>query len=232
MQISNNMLQARQRILENGIQQTNRYRFKFSRMDKFLYPYEIILPGLGFESIDHSIWSVVRKIPFRKSFTDLQVKFIMGKSNYAEWIDFWNYSYIVTPNSLTGDRLANAERNNIVALLNSGVSIYNSDEGSGANNPAIPTTGVVGDLTNMTLALRQQNPVGQAIGGSPEYSNYIQGDYVSISLLDESGNLGVNSSLYFYEAYVTQIQPTQLTSVETGYSTFTVNFKFAKIATI
>ena len=88
MNFAKSMLAARTSILQQGIQQTNRYVFKESNSDPE-YPYSVVLPGYGYDLIDHSIWSIIRKIPFRKTYTELQVTFIVGSDNYSRYINKW-----------------------------------------------------------------------------------------------------------------------------------------------
>jgi len=223
MLISTDMNNARQNILRSGIQQTNRYRFFFSPMNVFLYPYEIILPGLGYESIEHSIWSIIRKIPFRKSFTDLQVKFIIGNDNYSHFINLWD-SLIPKPSNSFG-YMSDADA--ISLLLNSGASptVEGEDTSSAVEDQQ---TVSFSEIQDNFLSTRTPQNIGYARGGAPQYDDYIKSSFVIVSLLKED-KLQINTTLIFEEAYITQIQPTQLTSVETGYSTFTVNFKFASL---
>ena len=95
--IPGTMDQARVNILQQGIQQINRYAILYPKLSNtLLYPYSVVLPGLGYDFIDHSIWSIPRKIPFRKTFTDLEITFITGKKNYRNMINFWS-SMITNP---------------------------------------------------------------------------------------------------------------------------------------
>jgi hypothetical protein len=215
---SRTMTEARTNFLAAGIQQTNRYIFKYSKMDIFLYPYEIILPGLGYESIDHSIWSIVRKIPFRRAFTDLQVKFIMGKTNYKHFIELWN----TTVSKLSTIDISQQSQQ---VLLQNGVSP--SSAGIESTNQA-GVNAAERTLGNSFLSSRIYQSVGNAIGGAPQYTDYIGGSFATVGLINEKSK-DIQTTLKFNEAYITQIQPTQMTSVETGYSTFTVNFKFSSV---
>ena len=99
MKFARSMAKARASILEQGIQQTNRYFFRRSS-GPIEYPYSVVLPGYGYDLMDHSIWSVIRKIPFRKTYTDLQVTFIVGSNNYKSYLNEWQ-SMITSPEPTT-----------------------------------------------------------------------------------------------------------------------------------
>jgi hypothetical protein len=214
MKFTNSMLEARSSILKQGIQQTNRYKFRYPNLyyqykevdDIFQYPYSIVLPGFGFDLIDHSIWSVIRKIPFRKTYSELQVTFILGTSNYKKFIGVWD-SLITTPNITNNGAVSN-------------VWAYSSENGISPDSF---------DISGGLLTSEKYN--GEATipgkGGATNYMDLIHDDNVYIQLLDETGNS--TTILTFHESFVSQIAPVQLTSTETGYSTFQVNFKFAKV---
>jgi hypothetical protein len=237
MLISANMLQARQNALRSGIQQTNRYRMYTSFLDQYVYPFEVILPGLGYETLDHSLWSIARKVPFRKNFSDLQVKFIMGNDNYAMFINLYN-AQIPDASESTVENIA-SEDVALKQLLNTGVSI--NDKGETEPNTGetlLQSFDPILDPADVAIkrilggsGLSSRFNINYTIpGASPRYIDTIYNQYVGIELLSE--NQSRNSILYFEEAFITQIQPTQMTSVETGYSTFTVNFKFARMTAL
>jgi len=208
MNFAKSMLAARASILQQGIQQTNRYVFKESNSDPE-YPYSVVLPGYGYDLIDHSIWSIIRKIPFRKTYTELQVTFIVGSDNYSRYINKWQ-SAISKP-----------------VRSNGGVS-------SAANFAQLNGIGTGGFDADVALLTDETSNGAIDILGSGGAVNYMDKFYtndVTISLLSESDN-STNALFIFHEAFISQIAPIQLTSVETGYSTFQVNYKFASVTAI
>lgn len=226
MNISENMLNARENILKQGIQQTNRYRMFYPRlgspyvysdlgtrseMGLYLYPYSVVLPGYGFDLIDHSMWSIIRKIPFRKTYSELQVTFIVGTSNYKSFVKIWD-SIITKParsnDGSVSDTWSYATKNGVSP------SVFEEQEGSGTG--FLTSDSGTGDKTVTGL------------GGGVNYMNKIHEDFVTISLLDEQKN--PTTEFTFHESFISQIAPVQLTSTETGYSTFQVNFKFARVS--
>lgn len=213
MRLRNNLTEARQEILSGGIQQTNRYSLIYPQYsEEPLYPHSITLPGYGFDLIEHSMWSVIRKIPFKKTYTDLQVTFYMENKNYANFVTSWN------------SLMTNADGTQTAAFNNSsGVSPTNF-EGSQSVVSAPEYSGNI---------LENNKNIGIAGGGGAvNYINTIYNNFVQVNLLSETSPDKINSSFIFREAFISQIAPTQLTSVETGYSLFTVFFKFAKVQVI
>lgn len=216
------MLNARQNILANGIQQTNRYRVFMSMGPQarlFLYPFEIIMPGYGYETLEHALWSTSRKVPYRKSYTELQLKFVIGNKNYAEYIEFFNG---LMPNPIQSTKPTGNDILQKLLQANASVDTLEVD----TDNNAVPK-----QITNV-IEVTRQNPnafIGEAIGGSPIYMNSVYPNFVQVDLLDEYFTIIPRSSVVFDETQVSQIQPTQLTSVETGFSTFTVNIRFARM---
>jgi hypothetical protein len=209
MKFTTSILRARQEILAQGIQQTNHYRMLYPGVfEDYLYPYTIVTPGFGFDLIEHSIWSIIRKIPFRKTFTDLQTTFIVGKNNYKDMIKVWD-SLITKPT--TGSQ---RDTNKWSYAQSNGISPNATEETPNFLTNA-PT---VGQITN-------------GLGGATNYMNKIIGNDLIIELLDEGEKdpyPKINTTFIFREVFVSQVAPVQFTSVDTGYSLFQVNFKFAK----
>lgn len=225
--------QARANILGQGIQQTNRYQMYYPKMvNEPLYPYNITLPGLGYDFIDHSIWSIQRKIPFRKTFTDLEVTFIVGNSNYSNAISWWSSAVSgVRGGSSTGGQ-------------NGGTSLSQVAAANGVSPSAVegpPETvlggllGTLGEAIDEITALADPitNNVEGFANGSGGASNYIDKFYhdgtLIIQLMDEKAHDKPKTTLVFTEAYISQIAQVNLTSVETGYSPFKIFFKFATV---
>lgn len=221
MLTSYNMLNARENILTSGIQQTNRYRVFMSmgpQATLFLYPFEIIMPGYGYETLEHALWSTSRKVPYRKSYTELQLKFIIGNRNYADYIEFFNG---LMPNPIQS---TTPKGNDLLEkLLNATADVteFEDDGGGGLIEKVV---------SGINVNARNPNAViGEARGGCPLYMNSIYPFFVQVDLLDEYTTFSPRTSIIFDETQVSQIQPTQLTSVETGFSTFTVNIRFARM---
>lgn len=230
--IPGSITQARANILSEGIQQTNRYAMFYPPISNdLLYPYNITLPGLGYDFIDHSIWSIPRKIPFRKTFTDVEVTFIVGNSNYKNMISWW--SGLITSvrggNNTGGGQQGKGENLTEFAAQN-GVSP------SAVEQPDTPA-GAVEAITEFLSKAGEavtNNVEGfvKGSGGATNYMDKIYYDTLTIQLLNEQYDTPVaRSTLMFEEAYISQIAQVNLTSVETGYSPFKVFFKFANLIT-
>jgi hypothetical protein len=227
MKIAYSLQQARANALQQGIQQTNRYSMVYGRLaGLLLYPYSIVLPGYGYDLIDHSIWSIIRKIPFRKTYTDLQVSFMVGNKNYTGFVSTWN-SILTRPKS--GNKTVDS-----TWAYNNQVPGSASESGTWSYENALETTATYttfggidfnGAMNNL-ISDNDKNTIN-GNGGAVNYMDKIYPDKVIVNLLDEES--AVRSTFVFNEAYISQIAPVQLTSTETGYSTFTVNFRFASV---
>lgn len=215
MKFTTSILRARQEILAQGIQQTNHYRMLYPGVfDDYLYPYTIVTPGFGFDLLEHSIWSIIRKVPFRKTFTDLQTTFIVGRNNYKDMIKVWDS--LITKPTTAYTRNTNGWR---YAQAN-GIASNATEDGQPSFTSAdfLNTAPEVGQITS-------------GLGGATNYMNKIIGNDLIIELLDEGEKdpyPKINTTFIFKEVFVSQVAPVQFTSVDTGYSLFQVNFKFAK----
>lgn len=210
---------ARKEILNIGIQQTNRYRVFYSKLRDgfpdvtgvYMYPHDIVLPGYGYDFIDHSIWSVIRKIPFRRTYTDLQMTFLVSPTFYDSFFYFWQD--LIKQPAITANPVVNLNEellNNQAASVPDETTIVEGSSGVFGGSPLVGNTNAA-----------------TGVGGAPNYGTSIAPDYLMVELLDEKKN--PKYSLFFSEAFPVQITPVKLTSVETGYSLFTILFKFAKV---
>lgn len=231
--IPGTITQARANILGQGIQQTNRYSMFYAPMSSdLLYPYNVTLPGLGYDFIDHSIWSIPRKIPFRKTFTDVEVTFIVGNSNYKNTISWW--SGLITSvrggNNTDGNGQGGQGEDLTEFAAKNGVSP------SAVEQPTTPSSTVdaIKDFLTKATDPVTNNVEGfvKGSGGATNYMDKIYYDTLTIQLLSEQYDTPVaRSTLVFEEAYISQIAQVNLTSVETGYSPFKIFFKFANLIT-
>jgi len=238
--IPGSITQARANILGQGIQQTNRYAMLYPPISgDLLYPYNITLPGLGYDFIDHSIWSIQRKIPFRKTFTDVEVTFIVGNSNYKNMISWW--SGLITSvrggNNTSSSQQGQGQDLTEFAAQN-GVSPSAVEQvgppTSAAGDPFVAAGGVITEFLTSVTDPVTNNVEGfvKGSGGATNYMDEIYYDTLTIQLLNEQYDTPVaRSTIMFEEAYVSQIAQVNLTSVETGYSPFKVFFKFANLIT-
>lgn len=241
MKFATNITQSRSNILTSGIQQTNRYRLFYPQFSKeYLYPYNITLPGLGYDFIDHSIWSIPRKIPFRKTFTDLEVTFIVGNSNYKTSISWWNGA-ITNPKGSSQNGIGffeEREKPDIKTVLgNAGLSPSAAEGGAEQNeSPAIDQLqGAIDDVNkfvedNFTGVTDNVKGDIYGFGGAANYMDDIYSNKLIIDLLDASDSSKVITSFTFNEVYISQIAQVNLTSTETGYSPFKIFFKFAQVS--
>lgn len=237
MRLPYSIPEARTNILQQGIQQTNRYAVYYSGGQELQYPYAVTLPGYGYDLIDHSIWSIIRKIPFRKTQTDVELTFIVGNSNYLDYVYYWN-NMITSPKD-NNTILKNPEDS--VRWANSfGISpsdTENATYDSGGNADIQSTSGdpfgnpfaSQGVLFGANLLEQNQAGTVNGYGGAVSYMNKIYNNELSVYLLAEDHS--VRNTFTFEEAYISQISPVQLTSTETGYSPFKVSFRFATMRT-
>lgn len=246
---ADNMRQARANILAQGIQQTNRYKIEYNSVQSGefqAYPYAITLPGYGYDLIDHSLWAISRKIPFRRSNTEVELTFIVGNHNYGNYIYFWNnllgnpkknINKIKTADEIGGFAAKNGadanEANGAVGVTDN-VTVDNTTQGNtpteqstgeytiGFNIPELPDIGSLNKGTNARIGSPGE---AQGWGGAAAYKDEIYENELTVWLLDE--NMETNGSVFvFEEAYISQISEVQLTSAETGYSPFKVSFRF------
>ena len=245
MRLPRSIPQARTNILQQGIQQTNRYAVSYSGDNDLKYPYAITLPGYGYDLIDHSIWSINRKIPFRKSQTDVELTFIVGNTNYLDYVYYWN-NLISSPknnNTVMKDpgASANFAASNGIAQSEmenqGGPSVESTPEDdseySGVSvlgNPLTPPSNFGSPNLGPNLLNAQLQGIINGQGGAASYMNSIYNNTLTVYLLDEQHY--TRNTFVFEEAYISQISPVQLTSTETGYSPFKVSFRFATMRTI
>ena len=241
MRLPYSIPQARTNILQQGIQQTNRYAIYYSGSRDLQYPYAITLPGYGYDLIDHAIWSINRKIPFRKTQTDVELTFIVGNGNYMDYVYYWN-NLITSPkdnSTILTDPGASknfAQQNGI-----SPEELENTDitTGEGDSDTTITETGPTNIFENpytsqqllfgANLLNQNQSGIVNGYGGAVSYMNSIYNNELAVFLLAEDHS--VRNTFTFEEAYISQISPVQLTSTETGYSPFKVSFRFATMRT-
>lgn len=221
--------QARTNILQQGIQQTNRYALSYNG-GELKYPFAISLPAYGYDLIDHSLWSIIRKIPFRRTHSDLEVTFIVGNFNYGEYVYYWNNLITSPKKGLQGGPLLNETSKSDAFAAESGISPTDTSNGGG-----LPSTidNAVNPYNGATPGenILSQNTKG-IVYGSGGAVNYIENFFSStlnVFLLDE--NHQTRNTFTFDEVYVSQISTVDLTSTETGYSPFKVSFRFTTMST-
>lgn len=226
MPVSNAVTQFRQDVIKKGGPQiASKYRvrlFRSTGSDPFLecYPLSVVLPGRIFSLYEHDIWGPVRKIPYKRGYTQCNMTFLI----YQDWRE---------------RRFMEGWMNNIVKNIDNTPSSSSSLPDYGVND----IRGTAGlSPQQITDAENSQNDeqanalfkLGSSVNSQTsnvykDYVNYINGTgRILIETLSAESQSRSNRtcSLVLKEAYPATLSPTTFASDGTGFASFTVGFQF------
>ena len=214
--ISNTILQFREDVLSRGGPQiSGMYQVTLAQSSNapiVCYPMNVILPGRTFITYDHDIWGTIRKIPYKRAYTQCSMTFVV----YQDWaertyIESWMNSIIRNDNRTVEQQIALDSQENTTAEPSTSqleIQVYETLSG------AISDGAVLSSDANF---------------GVSKYNDYI--DYYSgigtiiIECLN-SQTKEANRKITLKEAYPATISPLTLASDGSGYPTFTVGFQY------
>ena len=173
------------------------------------YPLSIVIPGRQFMFYEHDLWGTVRKIPFKRGYTQCHMSFIV----YQDW----------------------AERTYIETWMNSIIKNTQSDAGVNGSNSlgvAVPTVGLneVQQAAAINKSLSSGGPLSKDASFSSAYEDYV--DYssgigaISISFLNSQNKDSANRQLILKEVFPAAISQMSMASDGTAYPTFNTTFQF------
>ena len=227
MPVSNTVTQFRQDVLKKGGPQiASKYRVNFFRSTGSesiieCYPLSVVLPGRIFSLYEHDIWGPVRKIPYKRGYTQCNVTFLI----YQDWRE---------------RRFIESWMNNIVKNIDNTSSSSSSLPDYSDVNDIRETAGLssqqISDAENSQND-QQANALfklGSSVNSQTsnvykDYVNYINGTgrILIETLSAESQSRSKRTcSLLLKEAYPATLSPTTFASDGTGFASFTVGFQF------
>lgn len=214
--VSNTITQFREDVLSRGGPQiSGMYEVILAQATNVpivCYPMTVVLPGRLFITYDHDIWGTIRKIPYKRGYTQCSMTFII----YQDWV----------------------ERTYIESWMN---TIIRNDNRTVEQQIALDTQQNSGsDPSDPQLGANEYNAISQSLSsggiqdssanfGTSKFNDYV--DYyngvgtVVINCLN-SQTKESNKTIILKEAYPATISPVTMASDGSGYPTFTVSFQY------
>lgn len=212
MAIHNTIKDFRQGVVtQGGFQFTSLYRLSIdcigARAISTIYPTALVLPGRSFSFFEHDIWGPVRRVPYKRVYTQFNATFIIfqdwkEKNEFEAWMDA-----IIPPS-------------------------YGGVVGSNAGGSS-PSTGFGGvgqffdDIGNFVSNVNSTEAGDSSFSGSyGDTINYDQAGTITIEFLNAEDKTKVNSTMTLLEAFPATISQVAMGADSTGYPTYTVGFQF------
>lgn len=214
--VSNTITQFREDVIARGGPQiSGMYEVILSQASNSpitCYPLSVVLPGRLFITYDHDIWGTIRKVPYKRGYTQCSMTFVV----YQDWvertyIESWMNSIIRNDNRTIEQQIALDSQQNST---------------SEPSNPQLTEE----QATAITTSLSTGGPQdADANFGSSKFNDYL--DYyggigtIYIKCLN-SQTKEPNKIITLKEAYPATISPLTLAADGSGYPTFTVSFQY------
>lgn len=219
MPVSNTVTGFRQAVLgRRGPQIAAKYKVRLQSPVGTIeaYPLSVILPGRNFLFYDHDIWGPVRKIPFKRGYTQCNMSFII----YQDWrerrfLEAWMNRIVINSSAI----LNNANLATVDPNFN---SIGDGTDPDGLGIADIETGGLISRLDNQDGSPRSANNYSDWVN----YNQVRFQGHIEIECLRSENHNSANVTFQLKEAYPAQITPVALGSDGTGYPSFTVSFQF------
>jgi hypothetical protein len=213
--ISQTVQQFRQDVLgRGGPQISSMYEVTLAHIAQepiVCYPLNVILPGRQFVYYEHDLWGPVRKIPYKRGYTQCHMSFVV----YQDWaertyIESWMNSIILNDN-VPG---VNFDANSVTARPQTFVAdAVREQEAQDAFNNALATGGPASSDANFGFNYQ-------------DYIDYTNGfGTVLINCLN-SQTKEPNVTIMLKEAFPAAISQMSMASDGTSYPTFNVTFQF------
>jgi len=214
--ISNTITQFREDVLSRGGPQiSGMYEVTLAQNNTspvVCYPLNVVLPGRVFITYDHDIWGTIRKIPYKRGYTQCSMTFVV----YQDWaertyIESWMNSIIRNDNRSVEQQIALDGEENITEdpanaqLSHQDYQVISSSLSSG---------GVQDSDANFGIAKYN------------DYVDYYGGVGTIIINCLNSQTKTPNKTLILKEAYPATVSPLTLAADGSAYPTFTVSFQF------
>lgn len=232
MPVSSTVQQFRQGVIKKGGPQiAAKYRASLTAPfgSILAYPLSIILPGRNFVFYDHDLWGPVRKIPFKRGYTQCNMSFVIYQDWYErKFLEQW-MNFMIIPSTAKSGGTNFKEVN----------TIFNNED---SQTGLVGLLGTIGQSTlDFFSSLTEGAPPTALFGIAESQSNDASSknsyaEYVNYSNVRNSGRITIeclnsksgkpNTTFSLYEAYPAQITPVALGSDGTGYPSFTVSFQF------
>lgn len=214
--ISNTITQFRDDVLSRGGPQISAmYKVTLAQNGNnpiVCYPMNVVLPGRLFITYDHDIWGTIRKIPYKRGYTQCSMTFII----YQDWaertyIESWMNTIIRNDGRSVEQQIALDSQENATSDPS---TAQLTDQQYQTINSSIASGGVQDSDANF---------------GTNKYNDYV--DYyngVGTVVIDclNSQTKEPNRTIVLHEAYPATVSPVTLASDGSGYPTFTVSFQF------
>jgi hypothetical protein len=215
MPISNTIQEFREGVIKKGGPQiASKYKLNmfFNGSSVDCYPLSVVLPGRNFSLYEQDLYGPVRKVPYKRGYTQCNVTFLV----YQDW----------------------RERKFLENWMN--LIVYNVKSGSGSREVLDGNLNIAEGSANTasTISEREQDALSEASltssgtdsipsGSYRDYANYKNGrGVITIQTLSSLNHNSPTSQTVLKEAYPAFISPLTLGSDGTGYPTFTVGFQF------
>ena len=199
------------------------------------YPLSIILPGRNFLFYDHDLWGPVRKIPFKRGYTQCNMSFVIYQDWYErKFLEAWmNLMIPPSTSSSGGSSFAKLKQektstgsNSGDGLIAQGISIAQQTASAASDFFRNLTLDGYPDAMEGLLSSQDDTAISaNSYGEYANYSNVRQAGRIVIECLNSSTGKP-NTTFTLYEAFPAQITPVALGSDGTGYPSFTVSFQF------
>lgn len=173
MGISKTITEFRQDVLKRGGPQIpGMYEVYLQSPNGLLvcYPKDIVLPGRQFQYYEHDMWGPVRKVPYKRGYTQCHMKFYV----YQDWaertfIEKWMDTVIKNNNTSGGGSINELSTNTDIST---GADLDKNSWGSFASELA---QNIVNNVYNSS-PLNITSSIGQAlIGANAQIANAISG---------------------------------------------------------
>ncbi len=215
MPISNTIQEFRAGVLQKGGPQiASKYKLNmfFNGESLDCYPLSVVLPGRNFSLYEQDLYGPVRKVPYKRSYTQCNVTFLV----YQDWqerrfLENWMNLIVYNKKPGTGSTEVLDGNLNLVECLASSASTIGQRDAQSTSEASLTGSG--------TDSIPS--------GSYRDYANYKNGrGRISIQTLSSLDQNNTTSLTILKEAYPAFISPLTLGSDGTGYPTFTVGFQF------
>ena len=210
MPVSNSIQNFRQNVIKRGggPQYASKYvaTMVWPGGSQVYYPLSVVLPGRNYAFFEHDIWGTVRKVPYKRGYTQCNMTFII----YQDWgernfIERWMNAVVLNKNGVVGTE-------GFIPGAQGGINV--------------PSSTSQNALNQITRDIRSRETKFVYNSVYDEFSLYTDAvGTIEINCFS-SDNATVTKKVTLKEAFPAQISPAALGADATAYPTFTVGFQF------
>lgn len=204
--INRTINQFREEINSRGIQKAAFYEVTMVHGESIIcYPLSVVTPGRSFIYYNHDIWGPTRKIPYKRTYTECNMSFIIhGDWGERIFLEQW-----------ANDGISN------ISGLNLATSTPLDSSGNGVTD--LSSAQALAD----TIVESGSSSSPRSIGNYSDYVDYLGGlGTVKIKCLNTNDKDKANIEFVLREAYPSKLSPITLASDGGSYATFNVTFQF------